>query len=64
MAIPVEVPKIGNTVEECLIAKWRKHKGEHVSTGEVVPEIEMDRTRRIHYDRGGHPARRGRDSRL
>jgi pyruvate dehydrogenase E2 component (dihydrolipoamide acetyltransferase) len=43
MAIPVEVPKLGNTVEECLIAKWRKHKGEHVSAGEVVAEIETDK---------------------
>jgi pyruvate dehydrogenase E2 component (dihydrolipoamide acetyltransferase) len=43
MAIPVEVPKLGNTVEECLIAKWRKHKGEHVSAGEIVAEIETDK---------------------
>jgi pyruvate dehydrogenase E2 component (dihydrolipoamide acetyltransferase) len=43
MAIPVEVPKLGNTVEECLIAKWRKHKGERVSSGEVVAEIETDK---------------------
>ena len=43
MAIPVEVPKLGNTVEECLIAKWRKHKGERVSAGEVVAEIETDK---------------------
>jgi pyruvate dehydrogenase E2 component (dihydrolipoamide acetyltransferase) len=43
MAIPVEVPKLGNTVEECLIAKWRKHKGEPVSAGEVVAEIETDK---------------------
>jgi pyruvate dehydrogenase E2 component (dihydrolipoamide acetyltransferase) len=43
MATPVEVPKLGNTVEECLIAKWRKHKGEHVSAGEVVAEIETDK---------------------
>ncbi|MGA2720975.1 MAG: dihydrolipoamide acetyltransferase family protein [Bryobacteraceae bacterium] len=43
MAIPVEVPKLGNTVEECLIAKWRKHKGEQVSAGEVVAEIETDK---------------------
>jgi len=39
----VEVPKLGNTVEECLIAKWRKHKGEQVSAGEVVAEIETDK---------------------
>ena len=43
MAIAVEVPKLGNTVEECLIAKWRKHKGEAVSAGEVVAEIETDK---------------------
>jgi pyruvate dehydrogenase E2 component (dihydrolipoamide acetyltransferase) len=43
MAIPVEVPKLGNTVEECLIAKWRKHKGDAVSAGEVVVEIETDK---------------------
>ena len=43
MAIPVEVPKLGNTVEECLIGKWLKHKGDQVSTGEVVVEIETDK---------------------
>src|ERR1019366_7757543 len=43
MAIPVEVPKLGNTVEECLIAKWCKRKGERVSIGDVVAEIETDK---------------------
>src|ERR1035437_4139271 len=43
MAIAVEVPKLGNTVEECLIAKWRKRKGDRVSIGEVVVEIETDK---------------------
>jgi pyruvate dehydrogenase E2 component (dihydrolipoamide acetyltransferase) len=43
MAVPVEVPKLGNTVEECLIAKWRKHPGDPVSSGEVVAEIETDK---------------------
>ena len=43
MAIPVEVPKLGNTVEECLIAKWCKRKGERVSIGDVVVEIETDK---------------------
>ena len=43
MAIAVEVPKLGNTVEECLISKWRKRKGEHVSAGEVVVDIETDK---------------------
>jgi pyruvate dehydrogenase E2 component (dihydrolipoamide acetyltransferase) len=43
MAVAVEVPKLGNTVEECLIAQWRKQKGETVSAGEVVAEIETDK---------------------
>jgi pyruvate dehydrogenase E2 component (dihydrolipoamide acetyltransferase) len=43
MATPVEVPKLGNTVEECLIAKWRKQKGDTVASGEVVTEIETDK---------------------
>jgi pyruvate dehydrogenase E2 component (dihydrolipoamide acetyltransferase) len=44
MATTVEVPKLGNTVEDCLIATWRKHKGDTVSAGEVVAEIETDKT--------------------
>ena len=43
MPTPVEVPKLGNTVEECLIAKWRKQKGDRVSAGEVVADIETDK---------------------
>jgi pyruvate dehydrogenase E2 component (dihydrolipoamide acetyltransferase) len=44
MAVPVEMPKLGNTVEECLVAKWLKRKGDAVSKGEVVVEIETDKT--------------------
>jgi len=43
MATPVEAPKLGNTVEECLVAKWRKQKGDAVSAGDVVVEIETDK---------------------
>jgi pyruvate dehydrogenase E2 component (dihydrolipoamide acetyltransferase) len=43
MATPVEAPKLGNTVEECLVAKWLKRKGERVSAGETVLEIETDK---------------------
>ena len=43
MATPVEAPKLGNTVEECLVAKWRKQKGDPVSEGEVIAEIETDK---------------------
>jgi pyruvate dehydrogenase E2 component (dihydrolipoamide acetyltransferase) len=43
MATPVEAPKLGNTVEECLVAKWLKRKGDRVSAGETVVEIETDK---------------------
>jgi pyruvate dehydrogenase E2 component (dihydrolipoamide acetyltransferase) len=43
MATPVEAPKLGNSVEECLVAKWLKHKGDLVSAGETVAEIETDK---------------------
>ncbi len=43
MAIAVEMPKLGNTVEECLLAKWRKQKGEAVAPGDVIAEIETDK---------------------
>src|SRR5262252_6485754 len=43
MATPVEAPKLGNTVEECLISRWVKRKGEKVSAGDVVVEIETDK---------------------
>jgi pyruvate dehydrogenase E2 component (dihydrolipoamide acetyltransferase) len=43
MATPVEVPKLGNTVEECLIGRWVKRPGEPVTAGDVVAEIETDK---------------------
>src|SRR5437660_3716029 len=43
MATPVEMPKLGNTVEECLVSRWVKRKGETVSAGELVAEIETDK---------------------
>src|SRR5687767_13852291 len=43
MATPVEIPKLGNTVEECIVASWRKRKGDAVSAGEVIAEIETDK---------------------
>src|SRR5207302_11347641 len=43
MATPVEAPKLGNTVEECLISTWLKRKGDAVAAGDVVAEIETDK---------------------
>jgi pyruvate dehydrogenase E2 component (dihydrolipoamide acetyltransferase) len=43
MATPVEMPKLGNTVEECLLTRWRKHAGDSVAEGELLAEIETDK---------------------
>src|ERR1700751_2883843 len=43
MATPVAIPKLGNPVEECLISRWVKRKGDTVSAGELVAEIETDK---------------------
>jgi len=44
MATPVEVPKLGNSVEECIIGRWMKHPGDAIAAGDVVAEIETDKT--------------------
>jgi pyruvate dehydrogenase E2 component (dihydrolipoamide acetyltransferase) len=43
MAIPVELPKLGNTVEECIISRWVKRPGDEVAAGDLVAEIETDK---------------------
>ena len=43
MATPVEMPKLGNTVEQCLLVAWHKHKGDTVRAGEVLAEMETDK---------------------
>ena len=43
MATPIEMPKLGNEIEECLLARWCKQPGETVSAGDVVADIETDK---------------------
>lgn len=43
MATAVEMPKLGNTVEECVITVWRKHSGDQVSAGDIIAEVETDK---------------------
>jgi len=43
MATPLQMPKLGNTVEECFITKWHKHKGDAVAAGDVIADIETDK---------------------
>ena len=44
VATPVEMPQLGNTVEECIVTRWVKQAGDSVSAGDVVAEIETDKT--------------------
>src|SRR5262245_32923895 len=44
MATPVEMPQLGNTVEECLLTRWLKREGDAVSAGDMIAEIETDKT--------------------
>lgn len=43
MATPIEMPQPGVTVEECLLVNWRREKGERVSAGDLIAEIETDK---------------------
>jgi pyruvate dehydrogenase E2 component (dihydrolipoamide acetyltransferase) len=43
VSTPVELPKSGNTVEECVIGRWVKQAGDAVSPGDVLAEVETDK---------------------
>ncbi len=44
MATPVAIPKLGNTVESCIIGSWKKKEGGKVKKGDILLEIETDKT--------------------
>ena len=43
MAVSVQMPKQGNTVEECLLVEWRVKVGDRVKAGDVLCAIETDK---------------------
>jgi pyruvate dehydrogenase E2 component (dihydrolipoamide acetyltransferase) len=43
MATPIEMPKLGNEVEECVLARWYKQPGETVASGDILADIETDK---------------------
>jgi pyruvate dehydrogenase E2 component (dihydrolipoamide acetyltransferase) len=43
MAIPVIMPKQGQSVETCIITRWFKNKGDKVSTGDILFSYETDK---------------------
>ncbi len=44
MATPVMMPKVGISVESCVITKWNKKKGDSVAVGEVLFTFETDKS--------------------
>jgi pyruvate dehydrogenase E2 component (dihydrolipoamide acetyltransferase) len=43
MATPVLMPKQGQSVETCIITKWFKNIGDHVSVGDILFSYETDK---------------------
>ena len=43
MAIKVEMPKLSDTMEEGVIAKWNVKEGDKVESGDVIAEVETDK---------------------
>ena len=43
MATEVLMPKLGNTVESCLLLEWKKQEGDTIHIGDVLCEVETDK---------------------
>jgi pyruvate dehydrogenase E2 component (dihydrolipoamide acetyltransferase) len=43
MAVPVIMPKQGQSVESCIITKWHKKKGDRVEIGDILFSYETDK---------------------
>lgn len=43
MAIKVEMPKLSDTMEEGVIAKWNVKEGDKVESGDIIAEVETDK---------------------
>lgn len=43
MAVKIEMPKLSDTMEEGVIAKWNVKEGDKVSSGDVIAEVDTDK---------------------
>ena len=43
MIIEIKMPKLGETMEEGVISKWRKKEGEKIEKGEILVEVMTDK---------------------
>src|SRR5579871_3000943 len=44
MAQLFKMPQLGSTMEEGLVALWRRHEGEAIHKGDILLEVETDKT--------------------
>ena len=43
MAVVVDMPKLSDTMEEGVIAKWKVKEGDKVESGDIIAEVETDK---------------------
>ena len=43
MAIAAIMPKLGNSVESCIIVEWKKAVGDTIAEGDVLCDVETDK---------------------
>ena len=43
MSVPVEVPALGESITEAIVAEWAKKEGEFVEEDEILVELETDK---------------------
>ncbi len=43
MAVKIEMPKLSDTMEEGVIAKWNVKEGDKIESGDVIAEVETDK---------------------
>ena len=43
MAVPVIMPRQGNTVESCVINEFKKHPGDTVAVGDILFTYQTDK---------------------
>ena len=43
MAIPVEMPKMSDTMEEGVLVAWLEEEGATVASGDVIAQVETDK---------------------
>ena len=54
MPITIEMPKLSDTMTERTLLRWVKEVGETVEVGDVLAEVETDKTTKLEIPFGQH----------